>query len=313
MGQIRGTCPVALLPSSVARHREVPLLAAALFKVGSLGRLELAPGAGVRLRCPLEQVNMSSTNFHNQAERILSPVIVLAAVLTVPVTIMEERGATSPALLAADWIIWGVFVAEFSLLSITSNDRSSYVRRNWLKLLVIVVSFPALPVLFGLSRLVRLARFARFLRSLRMVGFAAVAIPAIRATVGRRGLLCVAAVTGLLVLVGGGLMSVIEPTTVKGGDFGSGIWWAIVTVTTVGYGDISPTTLPGRLVAALLMFAGIGLVATLAASVAAYFVGQETNRDLQAINEWTFALHSSTNCRVNGGSDRATRPQRRHR
>src|SRR5271165_1513571 len=73
---------------------------------------------------------------------------------------------------------------------------------------------------------------------------------------GRRGLLHVAAITTLLILVGGGCLSILEPETVKGG-FGDGIWRAIVAATTVGYGDISPSTLWGRIIAALLMLVGI--------------------------------------------------------
>jgi voltage-gated potassium channel len=78
----------------------------------------------------------------------------------------------------------------------------------------------------------------------------------------------------VLVGVGGTLMSFLEPETVRGG-IGGGIWWAIVTVSTVGYGDISPTSVPGRVVAVVLMLGGIGLVSTLAASISAFFIGQD--------------------------------------
>jgi len=54
--------------------------------------------------------------------------------------------------------------------------------------------------------------------------------------------------------------------------FGDGIWWALVTVTTVGYGDITPLTTLGRFLASALMFIGLGLVATVTAIVSAKFV-----------------------------------------
>lgn len=54
-------------------------------------------------------------------------------------------------------------------------------------------------------------------------------------------------------------------------SFWNGLWWAIVTATTVGYGDVTPHTLLGRLVAIILMFTGIGLIGTLTSSITAYF------------------------------------------
>lgn len=54
--------------------------------------------------------------------------------------------------------------------------------------------------------------------------------------------------------------------------FGDGIWWALVTVTTVGYGDITPLTNVGRLIASALMMIGLGLIATVTAIVSAKFV-----------------------------------------
>ena len=54
--------------------------------------------------------------------------------------------------------------------------------------------------------------------------------------------------------------------------FGDGIWWALVTITTVGYGDITPLTTLGRVVAGFLMLLGLGLIATITAIVSAKFI-----------------------------------------
>jgi len=97
---------------------------------------------------------------------------------------------------------------------------------------------------------------------------------------GRRGLVYTTAITTFLILVGGGGLAILEPQTVKGG-YGDGIWWAIVTASTVGYGDISPSTLPGRIIAVLLMLVGIGLMSTLAASITTYFVQHTANIELK--------------------------------
>ncbi|WP_084632809.1 potassium channel family protein [Planococcus plakortidis] len=52
------------------------------------------------------------------------------------------------------------------------------------------------------------------------------------------------------------------------------IWWAIVTITTVGYGDIYPETGVGRLLAAILMFVGIGIIGTFTSAISAYFASR---------------------------------------
>jgi voltage-gated potassium channel len=67
----------------------------------------------------------------------------------------------------------------------------------------------------------------------------------------------------------------LSERTVEGSNiktFSDGLWWAVTTVTTVGYGDRYPTTTEGRLLAVLLMVTGISLVGVITASVAAWFV-----------------------------------------
>ena len=67
-------------------------------------------------------------------------------------------------------------------------------------------------------------------------------------------------------------------------SYSDGLWWALVTITTVGYGDITPLTSLGRLVASALMFLGLGLIASLTAVISVKFiqsfVDRHTNDDV---------------------------------
>ena len=90
----------------------------------------------------------------------------------------------------------------------------------------------------------------------------------------------------------GYLFSVSEPDV---RDLGDGIWWALVTITTVGYGDITPVTTLGRIVASSLMLLGLGLIATITAIVSAKFiqnfVDHHTNDDvLEKLDEMQLEL-----------------------
>ena len=78
-------------------------------------------------------------------------------------------------------------------------------------------------------------------------------------------------------------------------DLGDGVWWALVTITTVGYGDITPVTTLGRVVASSLMLLGLGLIATITAIVSAKFiqnfVDHHTNDDvLEKLDEMQLEL-----------------------
>ena len=72
----------------------------------------------------------------------------------------------------------------------------------------------------------------------------------------------------VIVLCSGYLIAIFEPDI----SFAGGIWWSIVTLTTVGYGDISPSTGEGRILAILIMFFGIGLLGILSASLASMLI-----------------------------------------
>ena len=66
--------------------------------------------------------------------------------------------------------------------------------------------------------------------------------------------------------------------------YSDGLWWALVTITTVGYGDITPLTNLGRIIASSLMIMGIGFIATITAAVSAYFISSFGDNEV-TINE----------------------------
>jgi hypothetical protein len=75
-------------------------------------------------------------------------------------------------------------------------------------------------------------------------------------------------------------------------SYGGALWWAVVTVTSVGYGDQYPVTVAGRVVAVVLMITGIALFGVVAASIASYFVEQDQDRRVEArMDEILAVLH----------------------
>lgn len=250
---------------------------------------------------------LTAQRSYRRTEKLLESAVVLAALVTVPLVIVQEQGSEDPLVPVVDWAVWVVFTVEYAVMMALAPDRRLYARRNWLGAAIIVLSFPLMPTLLAM---VRLARLARLLRLIRLGGITVRSLGALRLALGRAGLVYVAFATTLLVIGAGGVLVVLEPETV-GSDPATGIWWAVVTATTVGYGDVAPVTVPGRVVAIVLMLAGVGLVGTLSASIAAYFVAQDSKENQVTIAELAKRLERIERLlqhRIDVGSDAAPIP-----
>ena len=213
---------------------------------------------------------------HSRIESYLYALVVLACLVTIPVIFYQSQGVNSALLTAADWSVWAIFVIEYGVLLILAPDRKRYAKGNWLSAGIIVLSFPELPALMSFIRLVRLTRI------LRLFLVAAKALRTMKLAVSQKSLVYILGTTVFLVMVAAQLLHMFEPMP---GGFTDGLWWAVVTTTTVGYGDITPKTGTGRLIAVALMLAGTALIATIAASVSAYFIGTERTEEYEDIKK----------------------------
>jgi voltage-gated potassium channel len=117
------------------------------------------------------------------------------------------------------------------------------------------------------ARAVRLFRLLRLLRASVVV---ARALQAERNLTSGNALRLVALATLFLTVIAGAVQSTVD--TRDFATFWDGVWWAVVTVTTVGYGDLYPHTVPGRIIGIVVMLLGIGFLAVLTATVASNFV-----------------------------------------
>lgn len=207
----------------------------------------------------------------------LDLLVVAAALATIPIVIAQEMGSARQWIVIADWAVWSIFVLDFGLMFLAAADRARYCLRNVLGLAIVVLSFPLLPDLLASVRVVRVGRAVRLLRLVRVSAALLRGISSLRRMVGVQSLIYMSILSLTLAALGAGLLVVLEPQTVNH-SFVEGLWWALVTVSTVGYGDIVPQTPAGRLLAVVLMVSGLGLLSTLTAAIGAYFIGEDAKR-----------------------------------
>ena len=168
-----------------------------------------------------------------------------------------------------DWLIWGFFVFETAVLLSLVKYKKKYLLNNWGSLVIICAGMPLLWDFFPHAGGLRALRLMILFSLLFNMSSAA------RKILSRNHLGTTLMVSFIIVIMSGTLMAVIDPNIATPLD---GIWWAWVTITTVGYGDIVPGSTVGRLFGSALILLGIGLFSMLTASFSAFFLSQQEEK-----------------------------------
>ena len=184
---------------------------------------------------------------------------------------------------ALNWIVWLAFCGELAVKAWLSGNAKDFFRHAWFDLAIVVFSPPFLaPEYMQGVRLLRVARVARLARAVRVLAVAGIALESAKDALQHRRFHYVVLTTVVVVSLGAfGIFGVEHGHNANITSLGDAFWWAIVTATTVGYGDVSPMTTEGRLIAVVLMLVGIGFISILTATVASFFFDQDKREEGQ--------------------------------
>ena len=195
------------------------------------------------------------------------PLMLLAVAFLIayawPVLDPRMEAGTRSFLQVVSWTVWAAFIADFAIRIALTEERGAYALRHWYDIALVL-----LPMI-------------RPLRLLRLIAVVRILDRAVADSFAGKTLVYVAGASGLAT----GLAALAVLDAERGAPnanidtFGDSLWWAAVTVTSVGYGDQYPVTTEGRVVAVMLMVVGIGMVGTVMASVATWMLERTSAPD----------------------------------
>lgn len=167
-----------------------------------------------------------------------------------------------------DNIITIIFIVDYVVRLSLAKDKKDFFRQNILDLIAII----PFTSLFKIFRVLKVFKILKVLKIVRLSAYFARFYKRIKFFFEINGLKYMIFANLFCIIAGGIAIHFVEGMTIY-----DGIWWSFVTATTVGYGDISPATPAGRVIAAILMIVGIGLIGSLTSTLTALFFHRHEN------------------------------------
>ena len=195
--------------------------------------------------------------------------VCLLASASVGFVIADLNGLMTETMFLIDGIIYVFFVFEYFFRLIIAKDKRNFIKANIFDLIAIIPFSSAFRVFrtFKFARLLKFTKFAKFAKSLKLLALAGRLFNKAKRFLNTNGFKYMLMLSFAMIVTGGVLISFAE-----GMSLSDGIWWAFVTATTVGYGDISPASIFGRIIACILMICGIGLIGSLTSTITSFFM-----------------------------------------
>ena len=212
----------------------------------------------------------------DRIERVTKYPLVLLGVawLVVAIAVLTKdlNGSASTFLVGSLFVLWAIALVEYAVRLVITPDRRGYLKRRWVEPATVVV--PPLQGwhLVGMEKM-SLLLYEGELRAETILKHHSL----FRVLIAAAGTL----------FLGSWLVLLFEENAKESNihSYPEALWWAIVTVTTVGYGDRYPVSAGGRAVAVVLMLVGIGLIGVLTATVASVFVKEHTDANKEVFKK----------------------------
>jgi voltage-gated potassium channel len=211
-----------------------------------------------------------------RVERAFEVPILVAALLVIPVIAVEQSDVGEPWRAIAgvlNWAIWLAFAFELMVMLAVGRDRWKWLRTHPIEVAVVLLTPPFLPASLQAARVLRLLRVVRLLALAKYA----------RVVFSLEGVRYAFILATLTALAGGWAYASLE--TSNDATVWDGVWWAVSTMTTVGYGDEFPVTTLGRILGIGLMLLGIGFIAILTGAVAERFLATRIQESEEQVTE----------------------------
>lgn len=194
----------------------------------------------------------------------------LFALIAVAFALIDFSSGLNKWQVLIDNVIYFIFVIDYFVRLFLSDQKKAYVKENVFDLIAIIPFNSAFRVL-RFAKLTKLASLAKLTKLFKLAAYIMRLYKKTRKFFDINGFKYMILITITIIAISGVLIHYVE-----GMSFQDGVWWAFVTATTVGYGDISPHTALGRFIAMTLMIVGIGLIGSLTSTITTYFLNIKT-------------------------------------